>query len=46
MHRPADHQPAVQVEYNAQEQFALQGGDLRDVRNLLALRLQGGEVAL
>src|SRR5690606_15000940 len=46
MHRPADHQFAVQVEHHAQEQFAFQCGYFRDVRDPLALRLLRGEVAL
>lgn len=45
MHRPTDHQLAVQVEHHAQEQLAFQGSNLRDVRPF-ALRLKGGEVSL
>nr|EKV3035058.1 hypothetical protein [Pseudomonas aeruginosa]EKV3073164.1 hypothetical protein [Pseudomonas aeruginosa] len=46
MHRPIDHQLAVQVEHHAQEQLAFQGGNLRDVHDPFALRLKGGEVSL
>ncbi len=46
MHRPTDHQLAVQVEHHAQKQLAFQGGNLRDVRDPFALRLKGGEVSL
>ncbi|MBB3102573.1 hypothetical protein FHR87_000956 [Azomonas macrocytogenes] len=45
MHRPTDHQFAVQVEYHAQEQLALQSGNLRDVRNPFTLGFQSREVS-
>ena len=46
MHRPTDHQLAIQVEHHAQEELAFQGGYLRDVRDPLALWFLRGEIAL
>jgi len=44
--RPGKHQLSVQVEHNVPEQLAFQGGNLRDVRDPFALRLQCGGISL